>query len=143
MIGYQIIEEAYLRTYREDGVWPYEQRIGLLDFLRELKSGVENMPRCSAYRVVGLDEALYLAGRQGRDAVAATIHSVLQAAAQGLHRRIIEVQVVCKGKLKMGHGFWLEFRREELRLDAIFGLPMRKTIGEDIPVFETGFNLSS
>lgn len=143
MIGYQIIEESCLRTYREDGVQPYEQRIGLLDFLRELKNGVESLPRCSAYRVLGLDEVLYLAGKQDRDSVAGTIHSVLQGSAQGLHKRIIEVQIVCKGKLKMGHGFWLEFRREDLPIDAIFGHPMRKIIGDDIQVFETGFNLSS
>ncbi len=60
-----------------------------------------------------------------------------------LDRRIIEVQVVCRGKLRMGHRFWLEYRKEELPLDAIFGLPAKKTIRQDIPVFETGFNLSS
>jgi len=43
----------------------------------------------------------------------------------------------------MGHRFWLVYRKEALPLDAIFGLPAKKTIREDIPVFETGFNLSS
>ena len=143
MKGYQIVEKCYLRSYREDGIQPYDQRIGLLDFLRELKDGAETMSRCSAYQVVGLDETLYLAGRQGREAVGAQIRQVLQKGAQSLDRRIIEVQIVCKGKLKMGHGFWIEFRREELRLDSIFGLPMRKDIRNEIPVFETGFNLSS
>ncbi len=143
MRGYQIIEECYLRNCREDGIQPYDQRIGLLDFLRELKGGVENIPRCSAYQVVGLDEALYLAGQQGREAVAGKIRQVLQNAAQDLNRRIIEVQIVCKGKLKMGDGFWLEFRQKELRLDSIFGVPMKKEFRDEIPVFETGFNLSS
>ncbi len=143
MKGYQIIEQSCLRGYREEGVRPFDQRIGLLDFLRELKAGADSMPRCSAYQVVGLDEALYLAGRNGRNTVAAEIRRVLQKAAQCLDRRIIEVQVVCRGKLKMGHRFWLEYRKEELPLDAIFGLPAKKTIRENITVFETGFNLSS
>jgi hypothetical protein len=53
------------------------------------------------------------------------------------------VQVVCKGKIKMGHVFWLEFRGEELRLDSIFGVSRNYNIREGIEVYETGFNLSS
>jgi hypothetical protein len=143
MKGYQIVEECYLRPYRDDGIQPYDQRIGILDFLRELKAGAEVLPRCSAYQVVGLDEALYLAGREGREVVAVDIRRVLQQSAQSLDRRIIEVQVVCKGKIKMGHGFWLEFRGEELRLDSIFGVPRNCSIREGIEFYETGFNLSS
>jgi hypothetical protein len=143
MKGYQIVEECYLRPYRDDGIQPYEQRIGILDFLRELKAGAEMLPRCSAFQVVGLDEALYLAGRQDREAVAAGIRQVLQKSAQSLERRVIEVQVVCKGKIKMGHGFWAEFRGEELRLDSIFGIPRHCSIREGIEMYETGFNLSS
>jgi hypothetical protein len=68
---------------------------------------------------------------------------VLGKAVQGLVRRIIEVQVVCKGTSKMGHGFWLEFHGEQLRLDSVFGVPRNCSIREGIefsrdPLFFSG-----
>ena len=49
MKGYEILEQKYLKLYREDGIVPYEKKIGLLDFLRELNAGSEDLSRCSSY----------------------------------------------------------------------------------------------
>jgi len=54
MKGYEILEQRYLKIYREDGIDPYEKKIDLLDFLRELNSGPEGMVRYSSFMVVAL-----------------------------------------------------------------------------------------
>jgi hypothetical protein len=142
MRGYEIFEERYLNSYRKDGIAPHEIKIGFLDFLRELKGGTEGMPANSSFMVIGIDEVLYQTGTEERGDMALAIHQNLQAAAQRLHRKNIEVQIVCKGRLFIGESFWLEYRGEKLPLDFIFGFPQKKEIRE-LPVYTTGFNLSS
>ena len=142
MKGYEILEQKYLKLYREDGIDPYEKRIGLLDFLRELNAGSENLSRNSSFMVVGIDDVLYLTKREQRRAIALGIHKVLQSAATNLERKNIEVQIVCKGRLVKGDSFWVEYRGETLYLDFIFGTPRKEEI-RGFPVYIVSFNLSS
>jgi hypothetical protein len=142
MKGYEIFEERHLKFYREDGIKPHEIRIGLLDFLRELRGGLEGIPPFSSYLVVGIDEVLYMAGADMRKEVAKTIHKILQAAAQKLEQKTIEVQIACKGKLVKGDSLWLDYRGETLPIDYIFGTPTKREV-RGYSVFATGFNLSS
>ncbi len=142
MKGYEILEQKYLKLYREDGIVPYEIKIGLLDFLRELTAGSEDLSRCSSYMVVGIDDVLYLAEQEKRHAIALDIHKVLQSAATDLEKKKIEVQIVCKGKLVKGDSFWVEYRGETLPLDFIFGTPRKQEI-RGFPVYTVSFNLSS
>ena len=66
MKGYEIFEQRYLKIYRQDGIEPYDNRMGLLDFLRELNAGPEGIARYSSFMVVGIDDVLYLAkGKRG------------------------------------------------------------------------------
>jgi len=99
MKGYEILEQKYLKLYREDGIAPYEIKIGLLDFLRELNAGSDGIVRYSSFMLVGIDDVLYLAEREKRHAIALDIHKVLQSAANDLEKKKIEVQIICKGKL--------------------------------------------
>jgi hypothetical protein len=142
MKGYEIFEERHLKLYREDGIAPHEIRIGLLDFLRELQGGLEGIPPFSSYLVVGIDEVLYMAGADARKDAAKKIHAVLQAAANDLDKKKIEVQIVCKGNLVKGESLWLEYRKETLPIDYIFGTPTKREV-RGYPVYATGFNLSS
>jgi len=142
MKGYEILEQKYLKLYREDGIVPYEKKIGLLDFLRELNAGSEDMSRCSSYMVVGIDDVLYLTKREQRRAIALEIHKVLQSAATDLERKNIEVQLICKGRLVPGAALWLEYRGEKLPIDFIFGTPIKREI-HGFPVYTVSFNLSS
>jgi hypothetical protein len=142
MKGYEIFEERHLKRYREDGIAPHEIRIGLLDFLRELRGGMEGIPSFSSYMVVGIDDVLYLAGSDMRTEVALTIHKTLQSAAQKLEKKKSEVQIVCKGKLMKGESLWLEYRKEKLPIDYIFGTTTKREVHGN-PVYATGFNLSS
>jgi hypothetical protein len=142
MKGYEIFEERHLKQYREDGIAPHEIRIGLLDFLRELRGGMEGIPSFSSYMVVGIDDVLYMAGSDMRTEVALTIHKTLQSAAQKLEQKKIEVQIVCRGKLMKGESLWLEYRNERLPIDYIFGTTTKREVRGN-PVYATGFNLSS
>ncbi len=142
MKGYEILEQKYLKLYKEDGITPYEKRIGFLDFLRELNAGSENLSRCSSYMVVGIDDVLYLTKREKRHAIALDIHKVLQSAATDLEKKKIEVQIVCKGRLVKGDSLWVEYRGEKLPIDFIFGTPRKQEI-RGFPVYTVSFNLSS
>ncbi|GAH37386.1 unnamed protein product [marine sediment metagenome] len=142
MKGYEILEHRHLNLYREDGIAPYEIKIGLLDFLRELNAGPEGIARHSSFMVVGIDDVLYLTKREDRSAIALDIHKVLQSAANELERKKNEVQIVCKGKLVKGDSFWVEYRGETLPLDFIFGTPIKREI-RGFPVYTISFNLSS
>ena len=141
MKGYEILEQKYLKLYKEDGITPYEKRIGFLDFLRELAVS-ENLSRCSSYMVVGIDDVLYLTKREQRRAIALDIHKVLQSAATDLEKKKIEVQIVCKGRLVKGDSLWVEYRGEKLPIDFIFGTPRKQEI-KGFPVYTVSFNLSS
>jgi hypothetical protein len=142
MPGYKIFEERFLDTYKEDGIHPSETKIGLLDFLRELKSGAEAIPKLSSFMVVGVDEVLYQASPGEREQLSLTIHKTLQSAAQTLERKRVEVQICCKGKLFKADSFWLEYRSDKIPLDTIFGTPTKLDI-RGCPVYSVGFNLSS
>ena len=37
MPGYQIFEKSYLRTYRANGIEPHSNKMGILDFLRDVQ----------------------------------------------------------------------------------------------------------
>lgn len=142
MKGYEIFEERHLKLYREDGIAPHEIQIGLLDFLRELKGGLEGIPATSSFMIVGIDEVLYMAGSDMRKEVALSIHKTLQSAAQKLEQKKIEVQIICKGKLVKGESLWLEYRGEALPIEYIFGTPTKREV-HGYPVYAMGFNLSS
>ena len=142
MKGYEILEQKYLKLYKEDGIAPYEKKIGLLDFLRELNAGSEGLSRYSSFMVVGIDDVLYLTKRKQRRAIALDIHKVLQSAATDLEKKKIEVQIVCKGRLVKGDSLWVEYRGETLPIDFIFGTPRKQEI-RGFPVYTVSFNLSS
>jgi hypothetical protein len=53
---------------------------------------------------------------------------------------IIEVQIVCKGRLVPGAALWIGYRGEQLPIDFIFSTPIKREIS-GFPVYTTGFNL--
>lgn len=143
MKGYEIFEQKYLKDYiGEDGIAPHENKIGFLDFLRELKSGVEAIPSCSSYIVTGIEEVLFLAEKGEREELAFAIRKILQSAASKLEQKKIEVQIVCAGDLRQGASFWSVYRGEKLYFDLIFGTLTKRDIRK-CSVYSAGFNLSS
>jgi hypothetical protein len=142
MKGYEILERRYLNIYKEDGIAPYETKIGFLDFLRELNAGPEGIARYSSFMIVGIDDVLYLTNEEESNALTQNIYKVLQSAANDLERKMIEVQIICKGKLVPGATLWLEYRGKKHPIDFIFGTPIKREI-RGFPVYTSNFNLSS
>jgi len=97
MKGYEILEQRHLTPYKEDGITPYDIKIGLLDFLRELNSGPESIARYSSFMVVGIDDVLYLSKSDKRRSIALDIRKVLQSAANGLERKKMRFKLFVKG----------------------------------------------
>jgi len=48
MPGYEIIERASMKPYNTDGIAPYENRIGFIDFLREIRNESDDIPILSS-----------------------------------------------------------------------------------------------
>ena len=142
MPGYEIIERASMKPYNPDGIAPYENKIGFIDFLREIRNEANDIPRLSPYMVVGIDDVLYLARPEDRRSMARKIHDVLQSGASALQRKNIQVQIICKGRLMRGDTLWIEYRGERLDIELIFGSSTKQTTNGTDWYF-TGFNLSS
>jgi hypothetical protein len=142
MKGYEILEQKNLQPYKEDGVKQNTNKIGVMDFLREIRSGSDSIPRFSSFMVVGVDETLYMTKPEDRLELAREIHRVLQSAAQALDRKMVEVQIICKGRLVRGDSLWLEYRGEKLPIELIFGSTKTNDV-RGFHVFTTGFNLST
>lgn len=142
MPGYEIFEQKHLNTYRENGIEPYRMRIGFLDFLREIRGGADAIPARTAFHVVGIDDVLFMMRPDDRKPLARVIHGILQSGAPALQRRLIQVQIACKGKLVKGDALYLEYRSERLPIDFIFATTSTEDVG-GIPVYITGFNLST
>ena len=143
MPGYQIFEKSYLKNYRANGIEPYPNKIGILDFLRDVKNQISELPRFSKYQVVGIDDLLYMAEVEERRAVAHDLHRQLGAAAQDLQRKLMDVQIVCKGKLIRGDSLVLKYRDEMLPIDLIFGDLRKEVDAQKNEFYCASFNLTS
>lgn len=142
MPGYEIIERASMKPYNQDGIVPYENRIGFVDFLREIRNEANDIPRLTSYMVVGIDDVLYLTKVEDRHSMARKIHDVLQSGASALQRKNIQVQIICKGRLMRGDTLWIDYRGERLDIELIFGSTSKQTTNGTDWYF-SGFNLSS
>lgn len=142
MPGYEILEKTSLKPYNPEGVQAYENKMGFIDFLREIRNNAEDLTRLSSFMVVGIEDVLYFTPKPERESFARRIHDVLQSGASALQRKNIQVQIVCKGKLKKGATLWVEYRGDKLEIELIFGSTEKRNIhGNDL--YFTGFNLSS
>jgi hypothetical protein len=120
MAGYLIIEERMMQPAKPAGLSPHPNRLGMLDYLRELRQEVFPFPRGHKLCVVGLEEVLKAAGAPP-DRVAGFIHSTLVARANELERMGGFVQIVFKSKLHHADDFWFEIGTRPISLRTIFG----------------------
>src|SRR3990170_7812687 len=105
MPGYQLVEQQSFSR----GLKPYEVKMGLLDFLRELAGEEVSFPKFYEVRIIGLEEVLYAARPRDRE-LALEIRKRLRQAASDLEKKLINVQVVFAGRLVKGDSLWVEFR---------------------------------
>ena len=138
MPGYHLIEHGI--PIPEDEARPSE-KIGFLDFLRELSGEEPNVPRLWKVTVVGLEQVLFAASAEA-DALAWEIHRRLRAAASSLQNRLADVYVVFRGQLQRGEDLWLDYRGERLPIGRIFGAPPPQTGSEGRRFYLATFNLT-
>jgi len=143
MPGYVLIEQKYLKPFHEHGLQPHANRIGFLDFLREIEVGGMDLNPYSAYLVYGLEQALYAASESNRGEIAQVFGKKLRNAAQSLEAKKIQVQIVFTGTLQNAATVYLDYRRERLPIDFIFGRPQKTLLGNEVCCFNASFNLTS
>lgn len=134
MPGYHLIE--HVSSSPED-----TERIGFLDFLRELSEEEPAVPRFWNVTVFGLEEVLFAAGAEG-DLIAREIYRSLRVAAPHLERKLVNVYVVFNGQLQRGDDLWSEYRGARLPIGHIFGSPTPQTCVGGRRTYFTNFNLT-
>ena len=138
MPGYDLVEQQSFSK----GLKPYENQIGILDFLRELAGDTTAFPKFYEVRIVGLEDVLYAAQPRERE-LALEIRRRLRQAASELEKRLVNVQVVFAGTLMRGDSFWVEYRKQRLPIDLIFGTPTKQEDPAGSVYFHATFNLTN
>ncbi|OGG57258.1 MAG: hypothetical protein A3F84_24325 [Candidatus Handelsmanbacteria bacterium RIFCSPLOWO2_12_FULL_64_10] len=138
MPGYHLIE--YGTALPEDEGRPSE-KIGFLDFLRELSEEEPHIPRLWSVTVFGLEEVLFAAGGEA-GVLAWEIHRRLRVAASSLQNRLADVYVVFRGQLQRGEDLWSDYRGARLPMGRIFGAPPPQTDSEGRRFYLASFNLT-
>lgn len=138
MPGYHLIHATALGN---DGVMPYKDEMGVLDFLREIAADSVALPRYFEVRVLGLEEVLF-GSRPDEAMLALEIHRRLRQAAPDLERQLVSVQVVFRGLLVRGDSLRSEFRGQRLPIGHIFGDPTAQTDIRGNRSYHVNFNLT-
>jgi hypothetical protein len=142
MPGYLLIEEKMLKPFRSRGFEPNPLRLGLLDYLRELRQEVFPFTREHRLRIVGLEEVL-LAGESHLLEISLFIRKTMAFRANELEANLGTAQVVFRRNLKRADDFWFETGRgRRITLRPIFGSPMKNSDPSGNEYYQAGFNLT-
>ena len=143
MPGYHLLEEDMLQPRRPDGITPHANRLGFLDYMRELREDTFPFPQGYRLLVYGLKDVL-LAADSKLTEVEALIRTVLSARANELNSMMgTNAQFVFRGHLRRADDFWLEAGiNRHLSLRRIFGTPTRQSGPNGTEFFYVGFNLT-
>jgi len=142
MPGYHLLDREPDIAALGDATARPSDRIGFLDFLRELEGDDLAVPKFWIAIVVGLEEVLFAAGSDA-DALAWEIHRRLRAAAPQLEKRLADVYAIFRGRLQRADDLWSEYRGVRLPIGHIFGAPRPHTDAAGRRVFFTNFNLTN
>ena len=145
MAGYLLIEEKMLKPYRPQGFEPNPIRMGILDFMRELRQEVFPFTREQhKLRIVGLEEVLMAASPDPNPlGVSLYIRQILTSRANELEANMGWVQVIFRNPLKRADDFWFEpGARQRITLRPIFGSPVPFVNGNGNECYQVGFNLT-
>lgn len=142
MPGYQLLEVRYIRPNKDEGIEPYENKIGVLDFLREITQDPFPFPKFYRVQIVSLEDVLF-AARPKQDELALKIHRILRSAAQNLEKKLIEVQIVFRGRIMRGESLWVEYRNARLPIGHIFGSPIRQADSRRNHFYKKSFSLTN
>jgi hypothetical protein len=143
MSGYLLVEEGMMQPHRPNGIRPNPLRIGILDYMRELRQELFPFSQEHGLMVVGVEEVLLAAGPRLME-VSLHIRRMMTSKAYELDAANLGwVQVVFRRPLKKADDFWFEpggGRRITLR--PIFDSPSKETDGFGNDFYRVGFNLT-
>ena len=128
MTGYMLVEEKDLDIRKANGIPTNAQKIGALDFLRELAAEEFPFPQLAKLRVHGLEEVLFAAGGDAHD-MALSIRRRLKDVANDMEKRLVSVQFVFRESLERGDDLWVTYRGGRLPIGLIFGSAPPQTDG--------------
>ncbi len=117
MPGYHLLEHGTPLPGQDDAAGRPLNRLGFLDFLRELSGDEPAIPRFWNVTVVGLEEVIFAAGAEA-EALAREIHHRLRAAASCLEKRLADVYILFHGRLQRGDDLWADYRGARLPISA-------------------------
>jgi hypothetical protein len=140
MAGYLLIEERMLKPINPNGLDPNPNRMGFLDYLKELRD--EHFPFSMGHglRLVGLEDVL-VAAIDNLPAVCAEIRRTLNARANELWQIGGHVQVVFRYRLHQADDFYFDVGDRRVSLRSIFGA-VRHEYQEGVDYYLTGYNLT-
>lgn len=143
MSGYMLIEEGMMQPHRTNGIRPNPVRMGILDYMRELRHEVFPFDQEHQLMVVGLEEVLLAAGPRLLE-VSLSVRTFLTSKANELDAANIGlVQVVFRRSLRRADDFWFEpGGGQRITLRPIFDSPMKETDGFGNDYYRAGFNLT-
>jgi len=144
MPGYLLIDEKMLRPIRAQGFHPNPLRLGLLDFLRELRQESFPFTGEQQIQVVGMEDVL-LAAEQAHSLleVSLGIRNTMASRANELNSNLGQVQVVFRRSLMRADDFWLDAGGgKRISLRPIFGSPTKNADPYGNEYFQVGFNLT-
>src|SRR5690349_20244728 len=107
MAGYLLVHDSQLAPRKQDGILPNARRIGLLDYVRELRQDVFLFNSGQKLLIVGVEDVLLAAGNNRPD-VMSWLHREMSSRASELESMGGWIQVVFRRKLVRADDFWLE-----------------------------------
>ena len=143
MSGYMLIEEGMMQPHRPNGIKPNPVRMGILDYIRDLRDEVLPFDQEHQLMVVGLEEVLLAAGPRLME-VSLRMRRFLTAKAFELDAANIGlVQMVFRRPLRRADDFWFEpGGGNRISLRPIFDSPMRQPDAFGNEYYLVGFNLT-
>lgn len=143
MSGYILIEQGMMRPHKPNGIRPNPIRIGMLDYIRELRQEVFPFNQEHQLMIVGLEDVLVAAEPRVLE-VSLRIRKILASKACELDAANLGlVQVVFRRHLTRAHEFWFELGGgKQIKLGPIFDSPMRETDSLGNDYYRVGFNLT-
>lgn len=141
MAGYMLLHESTLQPIKANGIAPHPHRLGLLDYLRELRQDVFPFAPGQKIRLVGVEDVLLAAGDDIED-VMSSIHRTMTSRARELEQMGGFVQVVFRRKLVRADDFWFEHGAQRVSLRRLFDAPQRQVDRLGNEYYTVGFNLT-
>ncbi len=141
MPGYTILEHRITNLARHDGYTVSENKMDILDFIREINE--DPFPFNFGYEVTveGLDKLLFDAGQDVQE-IANDLRHELISKAGIIDSQKLTVNIIVLGKLKYGAYLTVEYARKDIPLNIIFSKVNQFDVGTKNIIYTTNANLS-